>query len=419
MEHILFFTFRLYGGGAERVISNLSTAFSGRYAVTIVVYDDAEHTYAYEGNLVRVRLPFSRNPARNGVWKRLVRFLLLCYRLRKIKQRQRIDVSVSFAEQANIVNLLTRRKERTIISVRTFLSQEMASLPRMQILKRCIRYLYRQADQIVVPSQLSREDLRDQFHIPESQLRVIHNYVEESKIMNLAEQELADPFLQSLFEKPVLLHVGRITAAKGQWLLLAVMARLKTRYPDWKLVIMGEDRGESNLKSRLLGLGERWKLTSYDEKAMDKPHSGYDIFWLGFRANPFQFMKRSRVLLLPSVFEGFPNTLLEAMFCGLPVVAADCPSGPREILAPDSDPWNRTKQAEMTPYGVLCPALSNTDPEDFRVPALADQWTEALCFLIEKNLPMAQYALAGLQRARAFDKAVILDQWEKTFSINR
>ena len=56
------------------------------------------------------------------------------------------------------------------------------------------------------------------------------------------------------------------------------------------------------------------------------------VHFMGFDVNPYRYLSRSRVFALTSRFEGFPNALAEAMICGLPVVACDCKTGPREIL---------------------------------------------------------------------------------------
>ncbi|VAX40342.1 hypothetical protein MNBD_PLANCTO02-3088, partial [hydrothermal vent metagenome] len=52
----------------------------------------------------------------------------------------------------------------------------------------------------------------------------------------------------------------------------------------------------------------------------------------GFQMNPFPLLKQAQLFCLPSLFEGLPNTLLEAMVCRVPVLSTDCPHGPREIL---------------------------------------------------------------------------------------
>ena len=62
-----------------------------------------------------------------------------------------------------------------------------------------------------------------------------------------------------------------------------------------------------------------------------------NVFLLGFKDNPYYYMRRADVFFLSSLFEGFANVLIEAMACELPVVACDCIPGPRELLAPDTD----------------------------------------------------------------------------------
>src|SRR5580693_5197927 len=99
MQNVLFFIFRLYGGGAERVVSNLSVAFSDQYNIKVAVFDNQGKTYPFKGELIRLKLPFSNDPIRNRWWQRLTRLVLLIYKLRKIKKEYNIDVTVSFAEQ--------------------------------------------------------------------------------------------------------------------------------------------------------------------------------------------------------------------------------------------------------------------------------------------------------------------------------
>ena len=61
-KNILFIIYRLYGGGAERVVSNLSMALGDKYNVKITIYDIEEKTYPYKGELIRIKLPFSKDP---------------------------------------------------------------------------------------------------------------------------------------------------------------------------------------------------------------------------------------------------------------------------------------------------------------------------------------------------------------------
>jgi len=414
MQNVLFFIFRLYGGGAERVVSNLSTAFSELYNIKVVVYDTQEKTYPFKGELIRIKLPFSGDPIHNHWGQRLVRLVILIYKVREIKRQYKIDVSISFAEQANIVNILTRGKRRTVISMRTLLSKEVASTPKMKILKHLIRLLYNKAQQIIVPSQLGGQDLQDHFGIEPAKLKVIYNYIEPEKIDFLAAETISDPFLISLFNRPVLLNVGRITPAKGQWLLFEAMKKIKPMHPDWKLVIIGESETEGNLKSRLISMAIQLGLKLYDSTAAQDPSFEFDIYLLGFKANPFKYMRRSSVLVFPSVFEGFPNTVLEAMQCKLPVVVADCNAGPREILAPKSDFSIRATKTESTKFGMLCPALPFADIKIPVPPSIVEEWVYAINQTMNDNDIRDRFIGNGLRRVSDFDKTEILSEWKKS-----
>ena len=58
-----------------------------------------------------------------------------------------------------------------------------------------------------------------------------------------------------------------------------------------------------------------------------------DVAMPGFVENPYAYMSRASLYVLSSRWEGLPTVLIEALYCGLPIIATDCPSGPREILA--------------------------------------------------------------------------------------
>ena len=106
------------------------------------------------------------------------------------------------------------------------------------------------------------------------------------------------------------------------------MARVRRQAPC-RLIVLGEGplRGHLSALTKALGIADAVKLP-------------------GFVANPFASMRRCSVFVLPSRFEGLPGVLIQAMACGAPVVAADCPFGPSEIvtseesgiLVPPEDP---------------------------------------------------------------------------------
>src|SRR6201999_2607913 len=113
---------------------------------------------------------------------------------------------------------------------------------------------------------------------------------------------------------PIVLAGGRLHRQKGFDVLLRAFAIA---------------RGQ--VACRLVMLGEGADRTALMAQA-EQSGLGYDIDMPGFCDNPFALMARAGAFVLSSRWEGFPNALVEAMACGAPVIATDCPSGPHEIL---------------------------------------------------------------------------------------
>jgi glycosyltransferase involved in cell wall biosynthesis len=413
-ENVLFFLYRLYGGGGERVISNLSQDLAESYQVKIAIFDTSEQTYPYKGELIRIKLPFSKDTAGNNRWARAVRLIVLIYQLKKIKRQHRIDVAISFAEQANIINVLTRGKTRTILSVRTILSKHILEAANPNTLEWLIRRLYNRAHHIIVPSKAAGRDLIANFIVSPLKLEVIYNYVDQERITRMSMEIIDDLFLSNLFQQPILLNVGRVTPAKGQWLLFELIRKIKPQFPDWKLVIIGEAENEGPLKSQLIDLAEKLGLKLYDHSMGQQQSLDYEIYLLGYQENPFRFMRKSKVLLFPSVFEGFPNTVLEAMQCGLPVIVADSPSGAREIIAPDSDPSKNENKTEFTKYGILAPSLPTADISKAIDEKTIHEWVVAVITLIGDTDLQTELIQNGYIRVKDFDKQSILKQWKES-----
>jgi glycosyltransferase involved in cell wall biosynthesis len=108
--------------------------------------------------------------------------------------------------------------------------------------------------------------------------------------------------------------MGRLTRQKDFPSLLRAFAKVRAERPC-KLVILGEggDREKLERLARELGIDE-------------------DFYLPGFAPNPYKYLRRADLFVLSSAWEGSPNVLTEALALGIPVVATDCPSGPREVL---------------------------------------------------------------------------------------
>ncbi len=168
--------------------------------------------------------------------------------------------------------------------------------------------------------------------------------------------------------RPVVVAAGRLTYQKSFADLVEAFALVRARV-DAELWILGEgpERGAIEARVRQLGLGDAVRL-------------------LGFRDNPQAFFGRATVFALSSRYEGFGNVIVEALACGTPVVATDCPHGPAEILGGERG-------------GLLVPV---GDPG-----AMADALVRVL---VDADL-RRRLAAAGRVRAGDFTAAAIADAY--------
>ena len=115
------------------------------------------------------------------------------------------------------------------------------------------------------------------------------------------------------------------------------------------------------------------------------------VFLLGRVKNPYAFLAKAGVYISCSQSEGFPNALIEAMICGIPVISSDCFSGPREILSPETPPEKKLKTGcEFAEYGVLC-AINDKDA-----------YIKAIIKLLTDKKIYNNYLKKGLERAKDF-----------------
>ena len=133
------------------------------------------------------------------------------------------------------------------------------------------------------------------------------------------------------------------TRANFTWLpedsrpLIIAMGRL-TKVKDFSTLIKAFYLVRKKLDARLIIIGEgelRYEL----EMLISKHNLQEDILLPGFLKNPFVLIQKANLFVLSSIWEGFPNVLVEAMTCGTPVISTDCNSGPSEIL--EHGKWGR------------------------------------------------------------------------------
>lgn len=385
-KNVAFIIPSLKNGGAERVLSTISMNLDENINQYIFTWNGKEPDYDFNGKIVEIDVQNSTSLIKNiGVLIKRVR------EVKKYKKIYKIDTCISHLEGPNIVNILSKYKEKTIVTVHSFQSKERKGFYGF-IFKTLIKLFYNKADKVVTVSKAIKEDLFRNFGIDKSNMEVIYNPFDCNQIKKLSEELLEEEY-KELFENEVIIHVGRLTEAKGQWHLIKSFYKLKESKPNLKLVILGKGELERELKE----LVQKLKLEN-------------DVFFLGFQKNPFKFISKSSIFALTSLYEGFPMCLAESMICGTPIVSVDCKSGPREML--DISNITNNNDIKFVDYGVLVKSFSDQQLVfDEKINDEEDVFARAINMLLDNKEYYVKYSLLGNKRAYDFDLKNIIKRW--------
>ncbi|MAT14332.1 MAG: hypothetical protein CMJ46_03585 [Planctomyces sp.] len=186
--------------------------------------------------------------------------------------------------------------------------------------QRHARRAYLMADCVVANSQGLCQRMRDYFDLPDAKVRTIYNLFDVDRI----DHRAAEPAPEWQEETFNIVTTARLHSQKGHYyLILAVHWLIFHRgFQQIRLHLLGEGQEEGHLRQLVHRLG----LDDYVEFA-------------GFVPNPLPWVKQAQLFCLPSLYEGMPNALVEAVLCRTPVVSTNCPSGPAEIL--EEGKWGR------------------------------------------------------------------------------
>lgn len=320
-------------GGVERTIVNLDNSLS-QYEKKVILYDSSDISFEVVSQVHSLGLHIF--PFKN-IFQEIYTVIKGSVNLRRYKISENIKICISFKEHPNIINILSG-KTLSIISVREHKSSGFKFSGIVGFLiKYFIRFIYNRADIIVTVSGCIADDLIKNFKIDPRKINILYNGCDYVNIKKLSYDDIGH---EIPFSGPVVVTVGRLSREKLHWQLIRAFSQVVQMIPEAGLIIVGSGEELGYLKKITVSL-----------------HLERSVFFAGFQNNPYKFLKNSDLFVLSSAWEGFPNVILEAMACELPVVSVDCKAGPRELLAPDvgyNDDLNSVRFAE---YGVLLPEL--------------------------------------------------------------
>jgi N-acetylgalactosamine-N,N'-diacetylbacillosaminyl-diphospho-undecaprenol 4-alpha-N-acetylgalactosaminyltransferase len=370
----------LSGGGAEKVVATLYDQYRRMGRDIDLVCLEKNNVHALTAG--HPEYLSESSTGREGFLAKLASLFVHAWRLKTLVAKRKVTFVQSHIYRANYVNILAKMLGSRHYAQIT--NHGMASHYHQEGLKgkvnlALVRWLYPSADELICPSSGMLSDLqRNGVRLPAS--RVIGNPFDCAMIRKLAALDFDPHEFRMEPNKQYVICVGRLERVKAFDQALEALARFSRKEKPVELVILGTGpQGDA-----LVSLAEKLGLA-------DRVH------FLGHVKNPFKYIAHADVLLASSRYEGFSNVIVEALACGTCVVSTDCPSGPREILAPGAPTKSEGELGtpEFAKYGVLV-SVGNVE-----------QMADAVKSVTEYTELAGNYRKLGLIRASSFDASQV------------
>lgn len=399
-KNLLILTEQFGQGGAEKVALLLFQIFSGSGNFNVYqcsLYPSLSNISTKDVDKIR-SLNITRT---NNFIKKIFYYYLKIKRLKKLKKDLSIDLTISSLWPTDWINILTgSEKKVAIIQINILNNYQNAKMIKY---KYFVSYIYNKFNKIVTGNPYLIDELKNNFKVKEQLFAVIHNPIDCQLIDNNIKAPLQYD-LYDLFEKfNVLIAANRLHKIKNTEALIYIYKKLHDKN-HIKLLIIGEGEEESNIKNIAISEG----LTYFDVN-----HSYIDfranIFFLKYQDNMHNLISKAAIFLFPTTSEGFPLALLEAMYCKIPILVSDCPTGGTFEIMQGEGKYNTLKertQAELTNAGYLMPVPRMEKPETI------DLWCEKINELLSlDNSKLNEIKENNHKRAKCFDKEIIKHKW--------
>jgi len=318
---IMFILTAYERGGTSTVARNLlDFLMEEKINVTLLTENMSDRHYPIDERVKVIDLKVS--PQRNFLLKifNVAHHLLS---MRRSIASESPDVVVSFAFQANCYTLLSLlfrfgKRPKVIITEHTeemFLKTKNSDL-KYKFFKFFYRtlmlFLYGRADHIITVSKAIAGHVKKMFFVSSHKVKVVYNPVVVDKIKKLSAEGSVSVDFED--KAPCIATISRLSNEKGiHFLIHGFKILLETI--DARLIIVGDGVDRLLLERMAEDLEIREK-----------------VIFTGWVDNPFKYLKKTDVFVLPSLWEGFPMVVLEAMACGIPVIVTDSSGGIREVI---------------------------------------------------------------------------------------
>jgi glycosyltransferase involved in cell wall biosynthesis len=328
-------------------------------------------------------------------------------RTKKIKNEFCPEVSIAFGDNAIVINHFSKTKEIKIASLRhSFKNSLLAKTFAEKMYDKLYKFSLKRADKIVPVSNEINKELKRIFKIDNTYF--VTNGYDIAEINRKADSALPGN-LAAFFNDQVIAHVGRFDATKCHVELVKFFSIVKNLQPLAKLVLIGgidyarqENREIYDFCIAYL-IKKNFKIIYAGRDYTDEEILTADILIAGHQSNPFCFLSRATVFVFPSILEGFPNALMEAMVCGLPVISSDCPTGPKEILRDDLNDES---------FGILLPVFDHEYIlQDESTGENHTVWAQTIIALLQDKKRQEELKLQSYKRSSQYSLELVCKKW--------
>ena len=352
-KNIMVLVTKLSNGGAEKAALQLAENLSKTYNVYLTVFDNSIQDYETKVTVIDLKTKITHNAIIKAInsFKRI-------FKVKKIKKKYNIDCTISWME--NKIN----------------------------------NFVIKRADKVVTVAEEMRKFYIQNSKINPSKITTIYNICNLEKIEKATKGSKMEEYKDIFENNKVIISLGRYISQKGHWHLIRAFSKIAKENKKYKLVIFG--RGDKK---------------EYLQKLVNDLNLNDDVYLLDFVKNPYIYLKHSDFFVLPSLYEGCSNALLEAMACGLPVIATDCDYGNKEILTTNIKE-QKTKEFTKEEFGILVPALDKkyyTTEEPLTKEE--QQLYNAIKELIENESLKKHYSEKSFERVKNFENNT--EKWIK------
>ena len=291
---ILYLITGLHVGGAEMVLYRLLKKLNREkyepVVVSIIPIVGIGERIEEEGiKILSLNAKFKCNP-------------LIIWRVISIIKKEKPQILHSFLFHANFLGRVIGKLRNVPIIISSIHNEYFGGILREKLLKWTDRF----CNITTIVSKGAAERMIDLKVVSKNKLKVIYNGIdlENFPFRKLEARTKIRKELNIEENKKILISVGRLHEAKGCPYLIKAMKILKEKYPHILLIVLGEGPEGKKIEEQI------------KELKLEK-----NILLLGQKENISEYLNASDVFVMPSLWEGLPIALLEAMACGLPVVA--------------------------------------------------------------------------------------------------